>query len=242
MFIVAVAGLGAAGLIHRTQLWASATVALTLAVLLLAVCRVWFVPQARTFWGPFALTGVVYLAIVSLAPLMELHYNLPTTQLVVFGLEKVQPPTPVPSAFPSPYYAPAVSNPPVTYYATPTTALPGVPYEDNDDIAAVPNEDAAGAPSPIEPSQVAPAPGSAAVTFSAPIIAGPVLPASATYAYAYPRATLFQMATTRELGNDFSTGLRTFLWVAQCLWCLTLAFAMGMVCSWLFRPADATPR
>src|SRR5687767_11057244 len=89
LLIVAVAALGMAGLIHRTQLWASTLLAITLVVVLLAVCRAWFVPKSRAFWGPLAVTGVAYLSIVSLQPLVELHYNLPTTQLVTYALEKL---------------------------------------------------------------------------------------------------------------------------------------------------------
>jgi hypothetical protein len=273
LFIVAVAGLGAAGLIHRTQLWASAMLALTLAMLLLAICRAWFAPQGRVFWGPFALTGAVYLAIVSLQPLLELHYNLPTTQIVMYGLDKTQTPTWAPSPFPSPYYAPTVSNPPVTIYATPTTALPGVAYGEYEAVATVQPVDSAGVAPTNEPTETAtppagefrehevvtfdastnterravrlePADGSAAgapAPLGAPIFAGPVMPAPAsTYTYSYSRSMLFQMATSRDYGNDFATEAKTFLWVAQCLWCLFLAFAMGLICSWLFRGAEAT--
>jgi hypothetical protein len=76
---VAIAGLGSAGLIHRTQLWASAFVGIVLCLLLYAVFRAWFVPGTRAFWGPFAVTSAVYLGIVTLQPLADLHYNLPTT-------------------------------------------------------------------------------------------------------------------------------------------------------------------
>jgi hypothetical protein len=92
---VAIAGLGTAGLIHRTQLWASAFVGITLGLLLFGVCRAWLGSNCTRFWGPFALVGGVYLGIVSLQPLAELHYNLPTTQLVVYGLEKVNAPLPI---------------------------------------------------------------------------------------------------------------------------------------------------
>jgi hypothetical protein len=34
-------------------------------------------------------TSAVYLGIVSLPPLAGLHFNLPTTQLVVYGMEKI---------------------------------------------------------------------------------------------------------------------------------------------------------
>jgi hypothetical protein len=53
---------------------------------------------------------------------------------------------------------------------------------------------------------------------------------------------LFQMATTRSSGEGVAAEARVFLWVGQCLWCLLLAFAMGLVCSWLFRSAEATTR
>jgi hypothetical protein len=113
LFIVAVAAIGAAGLIYRTQFWASTLVGLTLAVLILAGCRAWFAPQVRAFWGPFTATGALYLAIVSLQPLQELHFNLPTTQLVVFGLDKLQTKFTASEAYPqlagsAPTYAPVI--------------------------------------------------------------------------------------------------------------------------------------
>jgi hypothetical protein len=67
LFAVAIVGLGTAGLIHRTQLWASAMIALTLGMLLFAVCRAWYGAKGSAFWGPFALVGGAYLTIVSLA-------------------------------------------------------------------------------------------------------------------------------------------------------------------------------
>jgi hypothetical protein len=76
LFAVAIAGLGTAGLIHRTQHWASALIAITLGILLLGVCRAWSGSKSTTFWVRFALVGGVYLAIVSLQPLVDLHYNL----------------------------------------------------------------------------------------------------------------------------------------------------------------------
>ena len=94
---VAIAGLGTAGLINRTQLWASAFVGITLGLLLYATFRAWLVPRFRAFWGPFAVTGAFYFGIVSLQPLVDLHYNLPTTQLVVYGLEKMQTSQPPPA-------------------------------------------------------------------------------------------------------------------------------------------------
>jgi hypothetical protein len=97
LFAVAIAGLGTAGLIHRTQLWASALVALTLGILLFGVCRAWFGSNCTRFWGPFALVGGVYLGIVSVQPLADLHYNLPTTQLVVYGLDNIQTPQNAPT-------------------------------------------------------------------------------------------------------------------------------------------------
>jgi hypothetical protein len=120
LLIVAVAAIGTAGLIHRTQLWASALLAITLGVVLLAACRAWFVPKTRAFWGPFALTGAVYLAIVSLQPLVELHYNLPTTQLVTYALEKLQDKAATQSPRPAvtPYYSSSASA-----YAAPTTTF-----------------------------------------------------------------------------------------------------------------------
>ena len=213
LFIVAVAGMGAAGLIHRTQLWASAMIALTLAVLLLAGCRAWFAPLGRAFWGPFALTGAVYLSIVSLAPLVELHYNLPTTQLVMYGMEKVQTPINAPttaSAYGSTAYYPAA--PAVSYYdpavsgggalVQPPVIVPAYPY------AAT-----------YEPSQTG--------------LAGE---------FRFNRDMLFQMATARSSSEGPAAEARVFLWVAQCLWCLFLAFAMGLVCSWLFRRTEAMMR
>jgi hypothetical protein len=89
---VAISGLGTAGLIHRTQFWASTMIAMTLGILLFGICRTWYGSSCSAFWGPFALVGGVYLAIVSLQPLADMHYNLPTTQLVVFGLEKLTTP------------------------------------------------------------------------------------------------------------------------------------------------------
>jgi hypothetical protein len=118
LLMVAVAGLGTAGLIHRTQIWASTLVALTLGVVLFSSYRAWFVPKTRVFWGPFAVTGAVYLSIVSLQPLVELHYNLPTTQLVTYGLEKLQEKAATSALRPpvTGYYTPAPS-----FYAAPTT-------------------------------------------------------------------------------------------------------------------------
>jgi hypothetical protein len=213
LFIVAVAGWGAAGLIHRTQPWASAMVALTLAVLLLAVSRAWFAPQGRTFWGPFALTGAVYLAIVSLAPLVELHYNLPTTQVVMYGMETIQTPINVPTpAYAYGYYAapPTVS----TYAPAVTPATPPV---------VLPNPPAYGSASGYASVYTSPQAGMAGVI-------------------RFNRDTLFQMAIARSSSEGVAAETRVFLWVAQCLWCLLLAFAMGLVCSWLFRGADATAR
>jgi hypothetical protein len=211
LFIVAVAGLGAAGLIHRTQLWASAMIALALAVMLLATCRAWFAPQGRVFWGPFALTGAVYLAIVSLQPLVDLHYNLPTTQLVMWGMEKVQTPINVPTT------APAYGS--TAYYP----AAPAVSYYD----PAV-----SGGGAPMQPPVIVPA-----NPYAAPY--GPSQTGLAGE-FRFNRDMLFQMATARSSSEGPAAEARVFLWVAQCLWCLLLAFAMGLVCSWLFRGADAT--
>jgi hypothetical protein len=205
LFIVAVAGLGAAGLIHRTQLWASAMIALTLSALMLAAFRAWFAPRGRTFWGPFALTGAVYLAIVSLQPLVELHYNLPTTQLVVYGLEKLQT---------APVYE--ASAPPTVAEWLETTGppLPG--------------------PGATVPS-IAPSDGTPTVYRISPAT-------TAVPATTYDPVAVFQMAITYEIGDPIAAEARAFLWVAQSVWCLLLAFLMGLVCSWLFRGVDVTAR
>jgi hypothetical protein len=272
LFIVAVAALGAAGLIYRTQWWASALVALTLGVLVLAICRAWFVPAGRTFWGSFALVGALYLVIVSYQPLQELHYNLPTTQVVVFALEKLQKKIPLPSPGPSVtgYYAPST-----TFYAGPaTTYTPGAtesdgalkpPTPDAPQDAPAPTSDSpSSAPSvvrrrPVEVTTRDPVTNEATreiqeveevVTPGSPVsgslLGAPLIPPPAM-AYAAPmyspavyynRQTLFEMAINRSFGDGFAAQARAFLWVAQCLWCLLMAFAMGMTCSWLFRRAN----
>jgi hypothetical protein len=139
LFMVTLAALGAAGLVYRNDLWASAIVAITLGLLLFAGSYAWFGPKARTFWGPFALTGTAYLAIVSLQPLQELHYNLPTTQLVTYALQKLQTPTPVSSAG---YYMSSG----VTYYATPSSGYAPVPSEAPTWVSQTPSEP----PMPVE--------------------------------------------------------------------------------------------
>jgi hypothetical protein len=208
LFIVAVAGLGAAGLIHRTQLWASAMVAITLGVLLLAISRAWFAPQGRTFWGPFALTGTVYLAIVSIAPLVELHYNLPTTQVVLYGLEKTQTPINVPTPG-APYGGTAYYSPAVPAVSTYAPAVPG-------------------SPAVVQPPVYV-----SATPYGLPSYSQPQ--AGLAGVIQFNRDTLFQMAIARSSGEGVAREARVFLWVAQCLWCLLLAFATGLVCSWLFR-------
>jgi hypothetical protein len=207
LFIVAVAALGAAGLIYRTQLWASALVALTLGVLVQAVCRAWFVRAGRTFWGPFALVGALYLVIVSYQPLQELHYNLPTTQVVVYALEKMQTPMTVPVPATSAYYAPSA---PVYAPAMPNAVSPGPPVTSGY---------------------------SSGYGSNAPVYVAPAVPTAMSIVYT--RSGLFRTATSYVSESDgFPAQARAFLWAAQCLWCLLLAFVMGMTCDWLFRPAN----
>jgi hypothetical protein len=271
LFIVAVAALGAAGLVYRNQVWASTLVGLTLGILLFAVLSAWLSANRRLFWGPFALIGVVYLAIVSLPPLVELHYNLPTTQLVVYGMVKLQSPTPLGQQL---HYSAGITTSGTTYYVTPgmpsgfsswyyETEIPTsneaaevsdaaegrtisattdtssyrpvqqVAYEAA--IEPQPNV-AQGAPgeqsSPPSPDMPpAPSPPSTAPPIPAPASA------PAPQWFSYPGSTLFQMATTQIIGDGFPAEARAFLWVAQSLWTLLLAFASGMACSWFFRKA-----
>jgi len=56
----------------------------------------------------------------------------------------------------------------------------------------------------------------------------------------FERDVLFRMATNYGATQGFSAEARAFLWVAQCLWCLLVAFAMGMTCSWLSRSVKST--
>ena len=224
LFMVAVAAVGAAGLIYRTQFWASTIVGLTLVVLILAGCRTWFSPQFRSFWGPFTATGALYLSIVSLQPLRELHYNLPTTQLVVMGLEKLQ----------ESYAAKAAAaqlaapGPVASYVAPPYVAPPTVYFDPGTTNAFVTSPQIAG---------------------QGPVSSGATLSGgSLTFQYASPppvvesgsiRPILFQTASSLTSSGDFPSQARAFLWVAQCLWSLLLAMAAGISCSWLFRPAAA---
>jgi hypothetical protein len=192
LLIVAIAAIGAAGLIYRTQIWASALVALTLGVVLFAVCRALLVPMGRHFWGSFAVIGFAYLAIVSLPPLSMLHYNLPTTQLITYALEKLQTPLQTPSP-PRPIYTPG--NPPA-----------GTPVDNSTTL----------------------------MCFGGP--GGVPSPAAAPVVRVYTRDDLFLIATGGLSSEGFHREARSFLWSAQCLWCLLVAFAAGSAGSWLFRP------
>jgi hypothetical protein len=251
LFIVTLAALGAAGLVYRNEFWASGLVAITLGLLLFGGSYAWFGPKGRAFWGPFALTGTVYLAIVSFQPLQELHYNLPTTQLVTYALQKLQTPTPAP---PPGYYMSSG----VSYYATPTSTYvvqgsaastsdaPAIP-EPASSISPTPADppspvetasfesptttNDATVPAPSEDLQIPPPTGGAVV---GALIGAPGAPVT-TYSYSYTRPMLFQMATTRMHGDGFAEQARAFLWVSQCLWCLLLAFAAGMISTWCFR-------
>jgi hypothetical protein len=183
---VSIAGLGAAGLIHRTQFWASAVVGVTVCLCLIAVFRTWFVTGDRAFWGPFAVTSAVYLGIVSLPPLAGLHFNLPTTQLVLYGLDELQHATPTLSVG----------------YATPPAIIPAVGDAD-------------------------------------PTVLSHTMPAALIGYINYDRENLFELAITRPSAGGFHTEARSFLCVAQCLWCLLLAALFGMMCSWMASRHDA---
>jgi hypothetical protein len=154
--------------------------------LLFAVFRAWLIPSVRAYWGPFAVTSAVYVGIVSMQPLVDLHYNLPTTQLVLYGLDKLQQPIPTPTAG----------------YATLPTGLP-------------------------------------ADTNPAPAVISYVVPQTIVGYVNYDRENLFELAITRTSGGGFHTEARSFLWVAQCLWCLLLAALAGMACSWTKRRRGA---
>jgi hypothetical protein len=244
LFIVTLAALGAAGLVYRNEFWASGLVAITLGLLLFGGSYAWFGPKGRAFWGPFALTGTVYLAIVSVQPLQELHYNLPTTQLVTFALQKLQTPTSVSS--PGYYMSSGV-----TYYATPSSGYAPVPSEAPPWVSPTPDTETStvetarydatvdppslSAPNTIvdrTPPPPAGGPGVGAIAASGVGALGAPL---TTYSYLYTRPMLFQMATKYEYGDGFPAQVRAFLWVAQCLWCLLLAFAAGMISTWCFR-------
>jgi hypothetical protein len=191
---VGISGLGAAGLIHRTQLWASAFVGIVLCLLLYAMFRAWLVPAARAFWGPFAVTSAVYLGIVTLQPLVDLHYNLPTTQLVVYGLKELQD------------AREAVPAPPAGYgysggYGG--TSRPVPPY--GGPVSGYVN----------------------------------VLPPATVR---YDKGVLFRMAITSTADEGFPAEARSFLWVAQCLWCIYLAAVAGVTCSWLVRRRESAIR
>ena len=278
LLIVAVAALGTAGLIHRTQLWASALVAITLGVVLFAACRAWFVPKSRAFWGPFAVTGAGYLAIVSLQPLVELHYNLPTTQLVTYALEKLQDKaaTQMPGQPATGFYMSSGA-----VYAAPTTTWAPDVTQSNEAPNTSTSDDLGENPRPLSPAPdgssvvrrpveivtqdpvtktekreiqevvevVTPEPSTtpSSLTAAAPYVPPPTVAYSSPYyspaSYSYNRQMLFQMATTHVyggFGSNFASEARAFLWVAQCLWCLLLSFAMGMTCSWLFRSVQST--
>jgi hypothetical protein len=277
LLIVGVAALGAAGLVARTQFWASALVALTLGFIALGSCRAWLSQENRRFWGPFAATAAVYLAIVSFRSLHELHYQLPTTQAIAYALEKLQekPPITAPgSSGAGPvagYYVSSASPTGVgstTYFPGATPSDVGPPATSQGDSNGEPSSAAADTTGPtvikrpvevvtwdaatqqekrevreveevVTPGPVAGSGPTIAAAAPQVITSTYAAPAYSWYAYpSYDRRALFQIGAGAVDAGDFAAEARAFLWVAQCLWCLILGFAAGIICTWCVRPAQ----
>lgn len=173
---ISIAAVGIAGLVYRTQAWASAMVGLTLGILAYAVIRGWLAPANTSFWRTFAVIGGTYYAIVGLEPLRGMHFNLPSTQLALLVLEKVQEPIADPS---------------------------GDTFSFSTD----------------EPESV---------DFVAPSDSG----ATATL----NRRELFVVAKKPDsFAIPGAAESSAFIWIAECLWCLTLGLVAGLASSWVSR-------
>jgi hypothetical protein len=88
--LIAVAAVFMGALTYRTPLWASIVVTVTLGVFTVPTCRLLLNRSPRAFTLGFCLTGWLYLAVVFIPFLSEVHRSLLTTRCLGYVWESLK--------------------------------------------------------------------------------------------------------------------------------------------------------